>query len=101
MTLVIKVLLLNTTVESTKARKLAVVEPQLNNKKLNRVTRKQYVNDSIIKEKKPASIKLLHDIYGIGIGCTRYRQKLKERLKKISVIKFHFLVKKIRHYQKL
>lgn len=52
---------------------------------------KQYVNDSIIKEKKPASIKLLHDIYGIGIGCTSYRQKLKERLKSDFGDKISFL----------
>lgn len=41
---------------------------------------KEYVNDFIIKEKKPASMKLLHEIYGLGIGNTSYRHKLKHRL---------------------
>ena len=42
---------------------------------------KQYVVDSIIKDKKPASMKLLHEIYAIGIGSSSYRNKLKARLK--------------------
>lgn len=41
---------------------------------------KEFVNDVIIQEKKPASMKLLHEIYGLGIGNTSYRHKLKTRL---------------------
>lgn len=55
---------------------------------------KQYVYDSIIQEKKPASMKLLHEIYGIGIGCTSYRQKLKVRLESDFGEKICFLNQK-------
>ena len=41
---------------------------------------KEFVNDVIIKGKKLASMKLLHEIYGLGIGNTSYRHKLKTRL---------------------
>ena len=55
---------------------------------------KQYVYDSIIQEKKPASMKLLHEIYGVGIGCSAYRQKLKARLEKDFGEKICFLSQK-------
>ncbi|XP_066928359.1 uncharacterized protein [Clytia hemisphaerica] len=42
---------------------------------------KRYVADSIIQDKKPASMKLLHEIYAIGIDSLSYRNKLKARLK--------------------
>ena len=41
---------------------------------------KEYLGDVIIKEKWPASMKLPHDIYGLGMGNLSYRHKLKTRL---------------------
>ena len=43
---------------------------------------KEYINDVVIKEKRPASMKLLHEIYGLGVGDTSYRNKMKIRLEK-------------------
>ena len=40
----------------------------------------EYIIDVVMKEKRAASIKTLHEIYGIGIGDTRYRSKLKDRI---------------------
>ena len=43
---------------------------------------KEYVNDIVINEKRPASMKLLHEIYGLEVNNSSYRNKLKARLTK-------------------
>lgn len=57
--------------------KMKVVQIEINYKEV-----KEYVRDVIVKEKRSASMKLLHDIYRLGIGKLSYRHNLKTRLQK-------------------
>ena len=52
---------------------------------------KEYVNDIIINEKKPATMKLLHEIYGLEIDNSSYRNKLKKRFEKDFGDNIYFL----------
>ena len=60
---------------------------------------KEYVRDVIIKEKRLASMKLLHDISGLGIGnsSSSYRHKLKNRLQTDFSEDITFLSQKIKY----
>ena len=58
---------------------------------------KKYVRDVMIKEKQPASMKFLHDIYGLGTGNLSYRHKLKTRLQTDFGDGITFLSQKIKH----
>ncbi|XP_066933544.1 uncharacterized protein [Clytia hemisphaerica] len=42
---------------------------------------KEFVSDVILGDQRAVSIASLHEIYGLGIGDSRYRSKLKQRLK--------------------
>ena len=52
---------------------------------------KEYVEDVVIRQQTPVSIKILHQIYGLGVGDSRYRSKLKQRLVKEFSNKIVFL----------
>ena len=42
---------------------------------------RQYINDHVLKEKNAVSMKVLHNIYDLNVGDSRYRAKLKKRIK--------------------
>ena len=53
-----------------------------------------YIKDIVLEQGKVASMKTLHEIYGLGIGDTRYRSKLKKRIQSSFENQIYFLSSK-------
>ena len=47
----------------------------------NKIRNKKFISSHINEEGQCISMKILLEIYGVGLGDTRYRSKLKQRLK--------------------
>jgi len=52
---------------------------------------KEHVTNEVIEFGRAVSMKVIHEFYGLGIGDTRYRNKLKQRLQKHFEGKIAFL----------
>ena len=52
---------------------------------------KEYITDKILDQKQAVSMRVLHEIYGLNPGDTRYRNNLKSRIQQAFPNKIAFL----------